>query len=62
MAYYVTDHYVGSASDLPYGRGYKAAEEQLNELLGGLDPLRNDKNMTVIVLSRASRPFPSLKS
>ena len=47
------DHYVGSASDLPYGRGYKAAEEQLNELLGGLDLLRNDKSMTVIVLAHA---------
>ena len=48
-----TDHLVGSVSDLPYGRGYKAAEEHLNELLGGLDLLRNEKGTTIIVLAHA---------
>jgi AAA domain len=44
-------HLVSSISDIPYGRGYKQAEELLREALEGLDLLRADKGMAIVMLA-----------
>src|SRR5690606_25586164 len=44
---------VETISDISYGRGYDAAIKNWDQVLSGLDALRNDRGMMVIVLSHS---------
>jgi hypothetical protein len=45
------DNNVATIDAIGYGRGYKAATDYWKQLLDGLDHLRSDKNMQVILLA-----------
>lgn len=45
------DNNVATIDAIGYGRGYKAATDYWKQLLEGLDHLRSDKNMQVILLA-----------
>lgn len=45
------DNNVATIDAIGYGRGYKAAADYWRQLLDGLDHLRNEKNMQVILLA-----------
>ena len=45
------DNNVATIGAIGYGRGYKAAADYWRQLLDGLDHLRNEKNMQVILLA-----------
>ena len=47
------DRGVENIEDLPYGRGYVFALTRWREVLAGLDALRNDRGMTVILIAHA---------
>ena len=47
------DNNVKSIDAIGYGRGYKAAADYWRQLLDGLDHLRNEKGMQVIVLAHS---------
>lgn len=40
-----------SIADIPYGKGYRLALDLWKQLLEGLDALRKDKNMTIILIA-----------
>ena len=44
---------VPAISDISYGRGYRQAEEMLCEALEGLDLLRDQKSMTIVLLAHS---------
>lgn len=46
-----TDNNVATIDAIGYGRGYKAAADYWRQILDGLDHLRNEKNMQVIMLA-----------
>jgi hypothetical protein len=48
-----TDNNVVTIDAIGYGRGYKAAIDYWKQILEGLDYLRNDKNMQVILLAHS---------
>ena len=47
------DNNVATIDAIGYGRGYKAAVDYWKQILEGLDYLRNDKNMQVILLAHS---------
>ncbi len=47
------DNNVATIDAIGYGRGYKAAIDYWKQILEGLDYLRNDKNMQVILLAHS---------
>jgi len=48
-----SDNNVATIDAIGYGRGYKAAVDYWKQILEGLDYLRNDKNMQVILLAHS---------
>ena len=48
-----SDNNVATIDAIGYGRGYKAAVDYWKQMLEGLDYLRNDKNMQVILLAHS---------
>lgn len=48
-----TDNNVATIDAIGYGRGYKAAVDYWKQILEGLDYLRNEKNMQVILLAHS---------
>jgi hypothetical protein len=44
-------HGVKHIDDIPYGRGFTAAADEWRTLLAGLDALRSEKNMAVILVA-----------
>jgi hypothetical protein len=44
---------VPAISDISYGRGYRQAGELLREMLEGLDLLRDQKSMTIVLLAHS---------
>lgn len=49
--YIADENSVSGIEKIPYGKGYKYALEKWREVLEGLDLLRNDKEMIVIILA-----------
>ena len=47
------DRGVESIEDIPYGKGYTFALARWREVLGGLDALRNERGMTIILIAHA---------